>query len=120
MLVSVAFAAVLVYSLGVLAVPTTAPSPMKRSPEPLLRWTPASTLPQMIPAFQAKIDWDLDNVRQRSPDRLGPLTYEHFAEPHNQYTFWSPCQLVESRVSLSILLGDHGTDPMCYLQRLLV
>lgn len=112
MLVSVAFAAVLVYSLGVLAVPATAPSPMKRSSKALLRWTPPSTLPQMIPAFQAKIDWDLDNVRQRSSDILSPLTYQHFAEPHNSYTFWSPCQLVESRVCLSVHLGGRGADPM--------
>lgn len=114
MLVSVAFAAVLVYSLGVSAVPTTASSPMKRSSKPLLRWTPPSTLPQMIPAFQAKIDWDLDNVRQRTSDRLSPLTYQHFAEPHNSYTFWSPCQLVESRVRLRVHLGGRGADPMYY------
>lgn len=75
MLVSVAFAVVLVYSFGVSAVPTTAPSPVRRSSKPLLRWTPPSTLPQMIPAFQAKIDWDLDNVSQRSSDRLSLLTH---------------------------------------------
>lgn len=114
MLVSVAFAAVLVYSFGVSAVPTTAPSSIKRSSKPLLRWTPPSTLPQMIPAFQAKIDWDLDNVSQRSSDRLSLLTYQHFAEPHNPYTIWSPCQLVESRVCLNILLGSRGADSMCY------
>lgn len=66
MLVPVALVAVVFYSLGVSAVPTTAPSPTKRASKPLLQWTPPSTISELMPAFQAKIDWDLDNVSQHS------------------------------------------------------
>ncbi|KAL2279973.1 hypothetical protein FJTKL_13110 [Diaporthe vaccinii] len=62
MLVSVAIAAALTYSLAASAVSTTiTASSLKRASQPLLQWTPSSTLPQTMPAFQAKIDWDLDN-----------------------------------------------------------
>ncbi|KAG8413154.1 hypothetical protein J3459_015721 [Metarhizium acridum] len=47
--------------LGASAVPATSRSPMKTSSRPLLQWTPPSLIPQMRSAFQAKIDWDLDN-----------------------------------------------------------
>lgn len=28
----------------------------------LLEWSPQSDIPHLVPAFQAKIDWDLDNA----------------------------------------------------------
>ncbi|KAI7773136.1 Outer membrane protein [Diaporthe eres] len=63
MLVSVAIAAALTYSLAASAVSTTiTASSLKRASQPLLQWTPSSTLPQTMPAFQTKIDWDLDNL----------------------------------------------------------
>jgi hypothetical protein len=61
MLVPVAIAAMAVYGLAAPAVPTDSPSPLKSAENPLLRWTPPSNVPQSVPAFQAKIDWDLDN-----------------------------------------------------------
>lgn len=62
MLVLATFVEVLACGLAVSsAVLNTAPVPLKRASKPLLRWTPPSNLPQILPAFQAKIDWDLDN-----------------------------------------------------------
>lgn len=112
MLVSVVLAAGLIYSHGATAVPANTPSHLKRTSNPLLQWTPPSTLPQILPAFQAKIDWDLDNVSKRCEYGAILLTDQHFAESHNSNSIWSPLQLVESRVRPILLLAGHVTDVM--------
>lgn len=112
MLVSVVLAAGLIYSHGATAVPANTPSHLKRASNPLLQWTPPSTLPQILPAFQAKIDWDLDNVSKRCEYGASLLTYQHFAESHDSNSIWSPLQLVESRVCWILLLAGHVTDVM--------
>lgn len=38
-----------------------APAPIGTPSHPLLEWSEPPATPQMVPAFQAKIDWDLDN-----------------------------------------------------------
>lgn len=112
MLVSVVLAAVLAYIHGATAVPANTPSHLKRTSNPLLQWTPPSTLPQTLPAFQAKIDWDLDKVSKRCEYEASRLAYQHFAESHNSNFIWSPLQLVESRVCWILLLAGHETDIM--------
>ncbi|KAF2260124.1 hypothetical protein CC78DRAFT_555744 [Lojkania enalia] len=48
--------------LGVSAAPTASPAPLSTTTHPNLQWTgPPSAIPQLKPAFTAKIDWDLNN-----------------------------------------------------------
>ena len=61
MIAAVTYFAGLACSLAVSAVPTSTPLSIKRASKPLLRWTPTSNSSQTLLAFQAKIDWDLDN-----------------------------------------------------------
>lgn len=48
--------------LRVSAQPATPLSNVTAPSHPLLEWSPTAYVPDMVPAFQAKIDWDLDNV----------------------------------------------------------
>ncbi|KAL6857402.1 hypothetical protein ACO1O0_004837 [Amphichorda felina] len=54
------FSGLLAFSLGTSA----APSRPQKPSHSLLQWTPPPAVPELVPAFQAKIDWDLDNGRQ--------------------------------------------------------
>ncbi|KJK78115.1 hypothetical protein H634G_06287 [Metarhizium anisopliae BRIP 53293] len=61
MKLSAIISSLLVCGLGASAVPPTTAFPLKTPSRPLLQWTLPPVVPQMRPAFQAKIDWDLDN-----------------------------------------------------------
>ena len=52
------FSGLLAFTLGASA----APSRPQKPSHSLLQWTPPPPVPELDPAIQAKIDWDLDNV----------------------------------------------------------
>lgn len=111
MLFSLVFSA-LFCGLAVSAVSNSS-LPIPSTPSnPLLQWNLPSTVPEMVPAFQAKIDWDLDNVSVI----MGSLwTQTHVlvlasiasSEPYNPDAIRPPWELVESRVRTHILYRDN-------------
>lgn len=72
--------------------------------DPLLLATPASDNSPITLAFQAKINWDLDNVSELHLPDSSCVTHHsnnESAEPHHNDNKWCPGQLGESRVRLS-------------------